>query len=361
MKNNYIKLPKYRSWYNLRRIMSYDRNVFPFRKIIGARGIGKTYSVQNMLCNFYHKVKTIPSMSYNTDDLFIWSRLTEGAVATMASDFLDSKLEKKHNIKTRIISKDKFSEIYFNDRLMGHLVALSNAPVYKGASGMWSWKRYKYFVLDEFQRERSERRTFNIVYNLRSVIESMTRISTRILEGLDLPIIIAMGNTVDEAVDLLYAFDFVPLEYGIHKLKSKGAVIEYIQDGKKYREMTKRNPLRVLNSGDDFTFGEEKLRVRDNILDFRNTGFRRYIGHLQVTEYVRFEVWQIQKDNAIYISKGLQTKKFENKVYTLHRLAANKGTVYSVKLHRMIRSNYNNNNIYFDKRLTATIFNNNMV
>lgn len=346
-------------YYSNRKIMSYDRNDYPYKWIIGARGVGKTFSSQNLMCNHYHDIKHFPSDPSNVDDLFLLLRLTDAALANALTNILDSKLQKKHNIIPKAIQHDKYYSIYFNGRLVGHGMSLQNAPHYKG--GTWNWQRYKYVFLDEFQRERRERRTFDVVYNLRSILESVTRFSTRLKEGLDLPHVIGTANTIDEATDILFQFDFMPLKYGIYKLKKKFAIIEYIEDGKAYQRLQKRNPLRVLGADDDFTFGERRISIRDNIIDPLKTGGRRYIGHLQITDYIRFEVWQIQKGNHIYISSGLPTAKWQNRNYTLARLAANRGTTYSVDFHKLIRKNYELNNIAFDKNITAKIFNMNVV
>lgn len=343
----------------MRNLMSYDRNDFPYRGIIGARGEGKTYALQNLLLNFYHKVKVIPSRNYNKDDLFIWSRLTYGQIQGMTENFLKSELEKKHNVKAEIVSAGKYHyAIYFNERLMGHLIALGNAPHYKGIN--WQHQRYRYFILDEFQRERSERRTFDLVYNLRSILESMTRFTYRSKNGLDFPTIIFAGNTVDESTDLLYQFDFMPFEYGIYKLRSKSAVIEYFQDNKSLVESEERSPLAVLNRGDDFTHGEKQLKMRDNVKDYRQMGHLKYMFHLQITDYMTFEVFTSQ-NGRLYISNGLEFPKYRKKIMTMSRLMANKGTFYNADYHNLLRRQYENNNIYFDKRLTAMLFNQNLI
>lgn len=346
-------------YYTMRNIMSYDRNLYPYRWIIGARGIGKTYSTQNLMCNHYHKVKHLKSDPSNIDDLFILIRLTPQALANVMTNVIDAKLQKKHNITPKAIQHDKYYSIYFNDRLVGHGMALQDAPHIKG--GTWNWHRYKYVFIDEFQRERRERRTFDINYNLASLLESVTRFSTRLQEGYNLPYIIGTANTIDEATDILFQFNFMPLKYGIYKLKKHFAIIEYIDDGKAYKEMMERNPLRVLSPVDDFTFGQRKIQVKDNIIDPLNVGSRRYIAHLQITDYIRFEVWQIQKGGHIYITYNLPTAKWQNRLYVLAKYAANRGAIYSVDFHKLIRKNYELNNIAFDSYMTAKVFNQNVV
>ena len=340
---------KNKGFYSNRKLMSYDRNKYPYRGIIGARGIGKSFSAQNLTCNLYHKVKHIEENVSNIDDMFLWLRLTPRAVDKMKAQALDPVLQKKHNIKADIID----DRIYYNGRLMGHILALSDMPVIKG--GVWQWQRYRYVILDEFQRERKERRTFDIVYNLRSILESVCRFSTRLKLGMDLPTVIFMGNTVDEATDLLYAFDFMPYEFGMYKLKSKHAIIEYAPNSTEYDRLQAVNPLKVLNTGDDYTFGERRLINRHNIIDWQSVGHKSFIAYLHLSEFIRLEVWQTQ-NGYIYISKGLEIGKKYNNHYVLHKSLANKGTFYLQSFFLMIRDNYEKNNIYFDKRITAQVF-----
>ncbi len=341
-------------FYSNRRLMSFPRNLYIWRFLIGARGAGKTYSSGNLLANLYHKVKHIPEHPLNIDDQFIYYRLKPQQVLNMEDDILDPKLQKKHNIRVKV----EGNRVYFNDRHMGYILALQQAPFHKGTP--WHYRRFRYAIVDEFQLERKERRTFDIIYNLRSSLESVFRFSTRLKEGLDMPTIILTGNTVDEATDLLYAFDFLPTKYGLYKLKSKNAIIEYFEDTKEYQEIAKKNPLRVLNVGDDFTFGEIMLKNRHNIIDPGLVGHRKFIGFLQLTAYVTLEMWSTQK-GYLYFSRGLPTKKWDKLTYVLHKSLANKGTVYSVDIHKLVRKHYNEDNCYFDKRITAQVFEQNVV
>ena len=336
------------SYYSNRRLMSYDRNNFPYRIVVGNRGWGKTFSMQNLICNHYKAYKNVPEGSI--DDMFLWIRLTPRAIDKMKDRVIDDKLRKKHKIDAKVID----NRIYFNDKLVGHALALADAPVIKG--GVWEWHRYKYVIIDEFQRERRERRTFDLVYNLTSVLESVTRFSTRIREGLDFPYVIFMGNTIDEATDILYKFDFLPLKYGFYKLKSKMAIIEYGGDSKQWQEDWKRNPLRILTSADDLTFGDKYFKQGINVVDPYYVGHKNYIAHLHLTDYIRVEVWSTQK-GMILITKDHPVSKYDNKHFVLDKYGANKGTFYNLGFHLMIREAMYNNNLYFDKRITGQIFN----
>ena len=51
--------------------------------------------------------------------------------------------------------------------------------------------------------------------------------------------IICIGNTLEEASDILCAFNFIPEEFGRYKLKSKRAVVEYMEPTDAYLERRK--------------------------------------------------------------------------------------------------------------------------
>lgn len=336
-------------FYSIRYLMSFDRNKYVYRFMIGARGIGKTYQIGKLLANFYHKVKNIPEDTNNIDDLFVYYRLKPRQIDILADEVISPALQKKYKIKIKVES----NKIYFNERYMGDLLALQDAPMHKG--GNFSWQRYRYVIIDEFQLERRERRTFDVVYNLRSSLESVCRFTTRSKLELDYPTVLFAGNTVDDATDLLFALDFFPEKYGTYKFPKKNAIIQYIADGKEYKKAQSRNPLRVFETADDHTFGERKLKNKWNVMRYDMVGHRKFISFLHITDYIKLEVWQTQK-GFLYISRGLPTKKFENRHHVLDKNLANKGTTYSIEFHKLIRKHYNENNIYFDKRITAQVF-----
>lgn len=336
-------------FYSNRKIMSYPRNKYIYRLIIGSRGKGKTYSFSTLLANFYQKVKHIPESDDNIDDMFVYYRLKRQQTLNMGDEILKPEVQKKHNINVEVIG----NKIYFNGRHMGLLLALQDAPSHKGTN--WNFRRFRFGILDEFQLERRERRTFDVVYNFRSSLESVFRFTTRIELGMDFPTILLAGNTVDDATDLLFAFDFLPYKYGLYLLKSKHAIIEYLDDGDEWKHNQSINPLNVLNVGDDLTFGERKLQTNHNLVDPYFVGHKNFIAFLHLTPYLRFEIWTTQK-GYLLITKGFPTKRHNNKHFVIDRAYANKGTLYSPKFHQIIKDNYNSNNIYFDKRITAQIF-----
>ena len=88
-------------------------------------------------------------------------------------------------------------------------------------------------AIDEFEREKGEKNTFNILYSLVNQLENLVRSSkerTRIF---------FLGNTLEEASDILCAFNFIPESFGIFKLKSKRCVIHNIEPTEEYKARRK--------------------------------------------------------------------------------------------------------------------------
>ena len=89
--------------------------------------------------------------------------------------------------------------------------------------------------MDEFQpeSEHGERKTFDIVYAFVRQMENIVRNRKQKVR------IIGACNLLEEASDLLCAFNFIPEQFGVYKLKKKRCVVVYIEPTEAYREMRK--------------------------------------------------------------------------------------------------------------------------
>lgn len=87
--------------------------------------------------------------------------------------------------------------------------------------------------LDEMNREMSEKKTFDITYAFVNQMENLVRSTKEKLR------IVLIGNTLEEAGDILCCFDFVPEEFGRYYVRKKRAVIDYIPPTQKYLERRK--------------------------------------------------------------------------------------------------------------------------
>lgn len=236
-KNIQRALLKNREYYKLRSLLGYSWGIFLF--LLGGREAGKSYAVTE----FYVK----QFIDYGRP--FYWLRLTETSKKKLlnnnAEKLIDPDIRRKYNLdlatngdnvyvvtkrskpdsngKTKILEK----------KLMARVMSLATFYNDKG-SGLFDKdflddpKMYYNICLDEMNREKSEKNSFDIVYSFTNQLENLVRSTkTRIR-------VICIGNTLEEASDLLCAFNFIPETFGRFKLKKKRAVIDYIEPSDAY-------------------------------------------------------------------------------------------------------------------------------
>ena len=143
-----------------------------------------------------------------------------------------------------VLERDKNDKVVKKE-LMGRVLALSTFYNDKG-SGLFDKdflndpNMYYNICLDEMNREMNERKTFDIVYAFTNQLENLVRSTKQRLR------VICIGNTLEEASDILCAFNFLPEEFGRYKLKKKRAVIEYIEPSQKYLDRRKGTVADIL-------------------------------------------------------------------------------------------------------------------
>ena len=235
-------MSKKSEWYNLRPILGHF-NYALFAIILGGREVGKSYSVTNFFVDQW-KNKGIP---------FTWLRLTENAARKLlqnnAEKLVDPDLRRKYDLDlitngnnvyevTKRSKPDKNGKTkILEKKLMARVYALSTFYNDKGSIFDKDFlvdpnMRYNVAV-DEFEREKGEKNTFNILYSLVNQLENLLRSSKERVR------IFFLGNTLEEASDILCAFNFIPEKWGIFKLKSKRCVIHNIEPSEEYKARRK--------------------------------------------------------------------------------------------------------------------------
>ena len=229
-------------WYNLRPILGHF-NWAMFAILLGGREVGKSYSVTNFFVDQW-KNKGIP---------FTWLRLTESAARKLlqnnAEKLVDPDLRRKYDLDlitngnnvyeiTKRTKPDKNGKTkILEKKLMARVYALSTFYNDKGSifdKDFLNDPNMRYNVaVDEFEREKGEKNTFNILYSLVNQLENLLRSSKERVR------IFFLGNTLEEASDILCAFNFIPESFGIFKLKSKRCVIHNIAPTEEYKERRK--------------------------------------------------------------------------------------------------------------------------
>lgn len=211
-----------REWYNLRSILGNDWAMFYF--LLGGREVGKSYAVMNFFVKQW-KTKKRP---------FYWLRLTDSSAKKLltnkAEKLVDPDLRRKYNLDIKV----KGDTVYDHGEIMCHVLAINTFYNDKG-SGLFDKDflkdpdMYYNICLDEMNREMNEKKTFDILYAFTNQLENLIRSTKRRVR------VILIGNTLEEASDILCGFNFLPEEFGRFYLRKKRAVIDYMPLNDKYK------------------------------------------------------------------------------------------------------------------------------
>lgn len=219
-------------WYSLRSMLGYSWAMFLF--LLGGREAGKSYAVTDFFCRQWRKYKRP----------FYWLRLTDASQAKLlknkAEKLIDPDLRRKYKLDLTVLG-DGVYEVLKRDSegkilekvLMARVLALSTFYNDKG-SGLFDKdflddpNMFYNICLDEMNRELNERKSFDILYAFTNQLENLVRSTKQRLR------VICIGNYLEEASDILCAFNFLPEEFGRYKLKKKRAVIDYIEPTETY-------------------------------------------------------------------------------------------------------------------------------
>lgn len=262
-------------WYTVRSILGYSWAIFYI--LLGAREAGKSYAVLDFfLHDFFCKGKE-----------FVWLRLTEASTKKMLSNnamqFIDIGLMQKYHINSDDL-KVKGTTVFYKGRKMARILALSTFYSDKGVANFedkeLEGEMFAYNICcDEFQRERSEKNTFDICYAFVNQLENLVRHKTNCR-------IFLIGNSTEECSDILTMFNMIPEQFGRYKLKKKRAVIDYIPPSKKYLARRKGSIADIL-APDASTFTNKQVFDRSKI----------YKGRLYKPQFIiqfrnhKFTIW----------------------------------------------------------------------
>lgn len=226
-------------WYSIRAMLGYSWAIFLM--LLGGREAGKSYSVTDFFCRQWKK--------YGRP--FYWMRLTDTSQSKLlnnnAEKLIDPDIRRKYDLDL-VTNGDAVYEVtkraapdpthpkgrIMEKKLMARVLALSTFYNDKG-SGLFDKdflddpNMYYNICLDEMNREQNEKRSFDILYAFTNQLENLIRSTkTRVR-------VICIGNILEEASDILCAFNFLPEQFGRYKLKKKRCVIDYIEPSEAYK------------------------------------------------------------------------------------------------------------------------------
>lgn len=211
-----------KEWYTIRSLLG---NTWAFFYVlIGARERGKSYNVMKY-CLTQWKLYNKP---------FTWMKLNDASQKKMlknnAAKFIDADLVRSFNLKLKTRGTEVFNvDSTGKETKLADILCLSTAYNDKGVAMFDNENKLGYnIVLDEFQLERGQRRTFDITYNLVLQLENLVRSTKEKIR------IFFIGNSTEESSDILSMFNFIPQEFGVYKIKSKRCVIDYMPNSEAY-------------------------------------------------------------------------------------------------------------------------------
>lgn len=230
-------------FYNVNSMCGNDWAIF--RIIIGARMTGKSYSVTERMCNLKKKL--------GDNCKCYWLRIsdlsTKQLLANKASKLVDADLVRKYQLELTT----KGNVVYDHGKTFCEVYPLSSFGKMKGIAFYDKDFQGKYFlVLDEFQLEIGERRTsFDILYNFIGFVENIARTTKSNIE------LWLLGNNLQEASEILKAFNFIPQEYGRYFLRRKRCIIDYIEPTEEYLNDRKGSIADLLGGSEMSNFTNE--------------------------------------------------------------------------------------------------------
>lgn len=187
--------------------------------IIGARGIGKTYSCK----------KYILKRFFNNGNVFAWLRDSENALdEVMGNDglkfFKDIKKDnelKKYLDKAKIVVKDGVCKI--NGKVCGYFMSCSTFYKLKGTD----YSDVSTIVYDEFIGEKTQAVRGDRAYEFLNMVETIGRLRN------DYKIILT-ANALDKGSSILDALGIVIKGFGYYVNRSKDVAIHYADNNPMY-------------------------------------------------------------------------------------------------------------------------------
>lgn len=259
-----------REWYSIRSLLGNTWAYFYI--LLGGREAGKSYAVMDYFV-WEWKTKKKP---------FTWLRLTEASQKKMLSNnamnFVDADIARRYGLKLTV----KGNQVFDHGEPMAKILALSTFYSDKGVALFDNEYDLGYNIcLDEMNREKNEKKTFDINYAFVNQMENLCRSSKEKMR------IFLIGNTLEEASDIMCSFDFIPEDFGRYKIRKKKAVVDYIEPSAKYLARRK-GTIADLLAPNESTF-TNKINIDSTLVDKRRLISPTYVIRFSKTE--AYTVW----------------------------------------------------------------------
>ena len=269
-KRRYDKIKTESAYYHSESVWGYfnKNSNYAFLVIIGPRKCGKTYVAAEHFLKDWTKCH---------DNVLYYFRLTEAQkeklLANNAEKMFDPPLVRKYftnkglilgthsnGVYAHRVKKDKNGKELISKEMwkVAEAGALSTFYADKGTATydfefLKSDKRHRYWVIvDEFEKELGERSQGDMSYQFVNALHNKIRTTNKRTR------VIMLCNNLRESSEILSGcFNFMPINYGLFKLKSKKCIIHYYNPPKSYWNMMNKGFTNRLVNDDDTTFLNE--------------------------------------------------------------------------------------------------------
>lgn len=273
--------------------------------IIGGRGIGKTYGAWHYILSQHRKNKR-----WGKTDRFIWFRTTDAAMDGLKMNSGEKMCpydDIKDKFKIRVTSVG--NNIYFRDvagydgqyngddwdewkkthpnEHVGYALSLSTFYKNKGIQ----YNEVSIGFLDEANREKGEKKTFDMYYAFVNQTETVARLRQDFR-------LILMGNTIDDTSDILSEFNFIPQGFGTFKLRGHKTIIHYVKDSDEFTARRKESLAYALSGGKMASLNNELNNselFKPEIFSIHHVMRRRWIYRFYVTRDDYFDLWSYER------------------------------------------------------------------
>lgn len=247
---------------------------------VGGRGVGKTTEQQRFLVKQWTETGTP----------FTWLRLSDAEIkklkADNGADSWDAVVRQQFPCLNNL--KLKADNMYADGKLICNFKSLSTfqndkgSALYDATNDGWS-----YILLDEMNKAAGTRKNGDPVYQFANAMETLLRTKDHKIK------IFMIGNLEGLSSMMAGVFNWVPMEgkFGIYKLRSKKAVIHYMDDTEAFKAL-KANSTSQLIAPDRSTF--------TNVLTYSNKLIDK---HSRVVK----PLYRIKFEDASYICWSTQT------------------------------------------------------
>ena len=265
-------------YYDLTKVISYGASL---NFLIGARGVGKTYSVS----------KFVTKQFINKGYEFVYVRRYKAELNKSVSKFFSALVTNEEFPEHSLTTKG--NKFFIDDIECGYAISLSTAQDYKSVN----FPKVKYIIFDEFIIENSGNKHYlkNEVESFLGLIESIGR--TRDVK------VFCLGNAVTITNPYFLYFDLsLPYNSDIKTFKDNLILVQYMQNSE-YNEFKKKTKFGKLVEGTlygDYAI-DNQFRLDNNNFIMKKTKNSRCNYGLVIDDTI-LGIWYDFNEGKIFVS-----------------------------------------------------------